>query len=160
MFRQSRRKNGIVKSTAWLRVGALKTPEINATFGEWQQLKPNAAAREVRRRIEANLPAEQRKAVVASLLEADALRASFASAGLGAPLRGVPYLLKDLFDVAGLPTFAGSSFLPEVRPSAGRDSALVRELASAGSVMAGKANHFEFAWGLTGENAHYVVNAD
>jgi len=79
----------------------------------------------------------------------------FAAAPPGSPLRGVPYLLKDLFDVAGLPTFAGSSFLPEVRPHPGPDSAIARDLGAAGAVMAGKTQLFEFAWGLTGENAHY-----
>ena len=57
--------------------------------------------------------------------------------------------------MTGLPTFAGSSFLPEVRPAAGQDSQIVRELKAAGAVLAGKSQLFEFAWGLTGENAHY-----
>ena len=64
-------------------------------------------------------------------------------------------MLKDLFDVEGLPTFAGSSFLPEVRPSPAADSQIVRDLRAAGAVLAGKTHLFEFAWGLTGENAHY-----
>jgi aspartyl-tRNA(Asn)/glutamyl-tRNA(Gln) amidotransferase subunit A len=125
------------------------------TFGEWQQLAPEAAAREIRRRAEAHLPAAQRKAAIAVLPDEAALAAAFAAARPGSPLRGVPYLLKDLFDVAGLPTFAGSSFLPEVRPNPGRDSTIARDLAAAGAVMAGKTQLFEFAWGLTGENAHY-----
>lgn len=125
------------------------------TFGEWQQLSPEAAAREVRRRAEAHLSAAQRKAAIAVLLDEPALAAAFASVPPGSPLRGVPYLLKDVFDVAGLPTFAGSSFLPEVRPVPGRSSTIVRDLGAAGAVMAGKTHTFEFAWGLTGENAHY-----
>ncbi len=125
------------------------------TFGEWQQLAPEAAAREIRRRAESHLPAGQRKAVIAVLPDEAALAASFAAAPSGSPLRGVPYFLKDLFDVAGLPTFAGSSFLPEVRPAPAGNSAIVRDLGAAGAVMAGKTQLFEFAWGLTGENAHY-----
>jgi len=125
------------------------------TFGDWQQLTPEAAAREVRRRAEAHFSAPQRKAAIAALLDEKALAAAFAGAPPGSPLRGVPYLLKDLFDVAGLPTFAGSSFLPEVRPAPGRDCAIARDLGAAGAVMAGKTQLFEFAWGLTGENAHY-----
>jgi amidase/aspartyl-tRNA(Asn)/glutamyl-tRNA(Gln) amidotransferase subunit A len=125
------------------------------TFGEWQQLAPVEAAREVRRRAEANLTAGQRRAAVAVLLDEPALAAGFASAPAGGPLRGVPYLLKDLFDVAGLPTLAGSSFLGEVRPTPAQDSQCVRELRAAGAVLAGKTQLFEFAWGLTGENAHY-----
>jgi aspartyl-tRNA(Asn)/glutamyl-tRNA(Gln) amidotransferase subunit A len=125
------------------------------TFGEWQQLAPEAAAREIRRRAEAHLPGAQRKAAIAVLPDEAKLAAAFAAAPPGSPLRGVPYFLKDLFDVAGLPTFAGSSFLSEVRPSPGRDSTIVRDLGAAGAVMAGKTQLFEFAWGLTGENAHY-----
>jgi amidase/aspartyl-tRNA(Asn)/glutamyl-tRNA(Gln) amidotransferase subunit A len=124
-------------------------------LGDWQEFSPEAAAREVRRRAEARLSAPQQKAVIAALLDEAALAASFAAAPPGSPLRGVPYLLKDLFDVPGLPTFAGSSFLPEVRANPGRASAIVRELGAAGAVMAGKTQLFEFAWGLTGENAHY-----
>jgi aspartyl-tRNA(Asn)/glutamyl-tRNA(Gln) amidotransferase subunit A len=125
------------------------------TFGEWQQLAPEAAAREVRRRAEAHLSAGQRRAVVAALFDEAALAAGFAAAPKGSPLRGVPYLLKDLFDVAGLPTRAGSSFLPEVRPNPGQESRIVRDLRESGAVLAGKTHLFEFAWGLTGENAHY-----
>lgn len=125
------------------------------TFGEWQQLAPEAAAREIRRRIESYLPPPQRRAALAFLPDESSLAAAFAAPSPGSPLRGVPYFLKDLFDVAGLPTFAGSSFLPEVRPSPAGDSAIVRALGAAGAVMAGKTHLFEFAWGLTGENAHY-----
>jgi aspartyl-tRNA(Asn)/glutamyl-tRNA(Gln) amidotransferase subunit A len=125
------------------------------TFSEWQQLPPEAAAREVRRRVEDHLGAVQRRAVVAALVDEAALAAAFASAPPGAPLRGVPYFLKDLFDVAGMPTFAGSTFLPEARPAPERDSEIVRDLRAAGAVLAGKTQLFEFAWGLTGENAHY-----
>lgn len=54
-----------------------------------------------------------------------------------------------------MPTLAGSSFLSEVRAKPERDSNIVRALAAAGAVMAGKTHLFEFAWGLTGENAHF-----
>ncbi|HTU01668.1 MAG TPA: amidase family protein, partial [Candidatus Sulfotelmatobacter sp.] len=110
---------------------------------------------ELRRRAEAYLTAAQRRAAVAVLLGEPTLAAGFASAPPGSQLRGVPYLIKDLFDVAGLPTFAGSSFLPEARPTPAVDSQMVRELRAAGAVLAGKTHLFEFAWGLTGENAHY-----
>jgi aspartyl-tRNA(Asn)/glutamyl-tRNA(Gln) amidotransferase subunit A len=124
-------------------------------FGDWQHLRPETAARGVRQRAEAHLEGAQRKAALAVLLDEPALTAAFAATPPGSPLRGVPYLVKDLFDVAGMPTFAGSSFLPEVRPSPGRDSRIVRDMGAVGGVMAGKTQLFEFAWGLTGENAHY-----
>jgi amidase/aspartyl-tRNA(Asn)/glutamyl-tRNA(Gln) amidotransferase subunit A len=125
------------------------------TFGEWKQLAPEAAAHEVHRRINACLNSEQRRAVLASVVDEADLAASFAAAPVGSPLRGVPFLLKDLFDVRGMRTFAGSSFLPEVRPAPANESTIVSELRRAGAVLAGKTQLFEFAWGLTGENAHY-----
>ncbi|HZZ19959.1 MAG TPA: amidase family protein [Opitutaceae bacterium] len=125
------------------------------TFGDWQQLTPKAAAREIRRRAEVFVSPEQARAIIAFLPTEEALDSSFSAAPPGSPLRGVPYLLKDMFDVAGIATFGGSSFLPEVRPTPDTDSRIVRELAASGAVFAGKSQTFEFAWGLTGENAHY-----
>jgi aspartyl-tRNA(Asn)/glutamyl-tRNA(Gln) amidotransferase subunit A len=122
------------------------------TFAEWQQLAPEAAAREVGRRAALLSPAQQR-AVIGALIPEPALAAAFAASS--GPLRGVPFLAKDLFDVAEMPTFAGSTFLPEVRKTPAVSSKLIRDLSAAGAVMAGKAQTFEFAWGLTGENAHY-----
>jgi len=124
------------------------------TFEQWRQLPPGGAAAEVLRRADSRLGAAQRRAAIAVLADAGALEAAFAAAPPG-PLRGVPYLAKDLFDAPGMPTFAGSSFLPEVRPVPQRPSAIIGALGAAGAVLAGKTHMFEFAWGLTGENAHY-----
>lgn len=81
----------------------------------------------------------------------DELTVALERATLDAPLHGVPYLLKDLFDVAGLPTRAGSPFLADVRPVS-KDATLVRRLRERGAVLAGKTHLVEFAAGLTGEN--------
>ena len=124
------------------------------TFGEWQQLGPEAAAREVLRRVDVLLPPSQRRSAIAALRSLEDLEAAFGSSPKAGPLHGIPYLLKDLFDVQGMPTLAGSSFLAEVRPVPREDSRIVRDLSAAGAVLAGKAHLFEFAWGLTGENAH------
>lgn len=124
-------------------------------FGEWQQLSPESAARELLGRAEARLSAPQRRAALAGLLDESALAAGFAAAPAGSPLRGVPYFIKDLFDVAGFPTNAGSAFLSEVRAKPAGDSVIVSDLRAEGAVMAGKTQLFEFAWGLTGENAHF-----
>lgn len=70
------------------------------------------------------------------------------------PLAGVPYAAKNLFDIAGLTTIAGSRLLAE-RPPADADSALVARLHEAGAVMTGALNMDEFAYGFTTENAHY-----
>ena len=125
------------------------------TFRDWQSLSPAAAARELLRRAHTLLPPAQRRAVIAQLPTESELITRFESAPASSPLSGVPFLLKDLFDLAGTPTFAGSTFLPEVRPTPTHDSALVTALDSAGAVLGGKTHLHEFAYGITGENPHY-----
>ncbi|MBV9077589.1 MAG: AtzE family amidohydrolase, partial [Methylobacteriaceae bacterium] len=75
-----------------------------------------------------------------------------AGAALG-PLAGVPFAVKNLFDVAGLPTRAGSKINRD-RPAAPRDGALVRRLEAAGAILVGALNMGEYAYDFTGENAH------
>ena len=71
------------------------------------------------------------------------------------PLHGVPYLLKDLFDLAGVPTKAGSTFLDRSDPLTRATAPIVQRLRELGAVLAGKTHLVEFASGLTGENPHY-----
>ena len=71
------------------------------------------------------------------------------------PLHDIPYLLKDLFDLAGVPTRAGSTFLDKIRPTPTHDSRIASALARLGAVCAGKTHLVEFASGLTGENPHF-----
>jgi amidase/aspartyl-tRNA(Asn)/glutamyl-tRNA(Gln) amidotransferase subunit A len=125
------------------------------TFRDWQQLSPAAAAREVQRRIQAALPPAQQRAAIAAVAAERDLAPAFTAASRLGPLGGVPYFLKDLYPVAGQPMFAGSTFLPEVRPVPARDSALVAALQAAGAVLAGRTQLHEFAYGITGENPHY-----
>ena len=128
------------------------------TFSEWQQLTPVEAAREVRARVEA-LPTTQQRAMFALVDSEAQLTASFTRKEVarisGRPLGGVPYVVKDLFDVDGTPTLAGSTFLGEVRARPAADGALVATLRQAGAVLAGKTHLHEFAYGITGENPHY-----
>lgn len=70
------------------------------------------------------------------------------------PLHGVPIVYKDLFDMAGTRTTAGSKLL-EGSPPKDRDSAVVRSLEVAGAVPLGKTNMDEFAAGGRGKNAFY-----
>jgi aspartyl-tRNA(Asn)/glutamyl-tRNA(Gln) amidotransferase subunit A len=125
------------------------------TFRDWQQLSPSDAAREVRSRVQSRLSPAQQRAVIATLGTEEALERGFANAKRETPLGGIPYFTKDLFDVAGLPTFAGSTFLPEIRPTPKADSAFTRRLSETGAVLAGKTHMHEFAYGITGENPHY-----
>ncbi len=68
-------------------------------------------------------------------------------------LAGVPFAVKNLFDVAGLPTRAGSAINRERTPAA-RDAVLVTRLERAGAVLVGALNMGEYAYDFTGENRH------
>lgn len=125
------------------------------TFRDWQQLSPTAAAREVHHRVKTRLSPAQQRAVLAFLRPEEELATLLEAAPRSGALAGIPYFTKDLFDVAGLPTLAGSTFLSEVRPIPKNDGALTRSLAAAGAVLAGKTHLHEFAYGVTGENPHY-----
>jgi aspartyl-tRNA(Asn)/glutamyl-tRNA(Gln) amidotransferase subunit A len=153
------------------------------TFADWQTLAPEAAARLVHERAAALPPAQQR-AALAWLAPEPRLAAELSGRGTGilpagsssaplagsdsdsslpaprSPLKGIPFAAKDLFDAAGLPTFAGSNFLPEVRHAASAglapaDGAFIRDVHAAGAALAAKAHMHEFAYGITGENPHY-----
>jgi len=69
------------------------------------------------------------------------------------PLAGVPFAVKNLFDIAGLPTIAGSKINREKEP-APRDAAVIERLEHAGAVLVGALNMGEYAYDFTGENIH------
>jgi len=69
------------------------------------------------------------------------------------PLAGVPFAVKNLFDVAGLATRAGSKINRGLPPSL-RDSPLIERLEAAGAVLVGALNMGEYAYDFTGENIH------
>jgi AtzE family amidohydrolase len=69
------------------------------------------------------------------------------------PLAGVPFAVKNLFDVAGLPTLAGSKINRDL-PPAPRDAALIERLEAAGAILIGALNMGEYAYDFTGENIH------
>jgi len=75
-------------------------------------------------------------------------------AGLG-PLDGVIVSIKDLFDVAGEPTRAGSKILAEEAAPAVADAAIVQRLRRAGAVIVAKTNMTEFAFSGIGANPHF-----
>jgi AtzE family amidohydrolase len=66
----------------------------------------------------------------------------------------IPYAVKNLFDVAGVTTIAGSKVYANA-PTAVHDSYLVERLSSTGGMLAGCLNMDEFAYGFTTENTHY-----
>ncbi len=69
------------------------------------------------------------------------------------PLRGIPFAVKDLYDVKGLPTSAGCRLLEHT--VAAEDAAVVRRLLDAGMVLVGKTNTVQFAYGGAGINHHH-----
>lgn len=86
----------------------------------------------------------------------DAARACDADAARGVwrgPLHGIPMSVKDLIDVEGMPTTAGSRVLPLV--PAARDAEAVARLRGAGAVILGKTNLHEFAFGTTSEDSAF-----
>lgn len=90
-------------------------------------------------------------------------RALAAAAGIDAivaagrdpgPLAGVPYVVKDLFDIEGLATTAGSALLADA-PPATTDAEAIRRLHAAGAILVGTANMDEFAYGFATINARH-----
>ncbi|MBP32914.1 AtzE family amidohydrolase [Methylobacterium sp.] len=88
-----------------------------------------------------------------ALARADAQDAALSGGAKPGPLTGVPFAVKNLIDIAGLPTRAGSKINRE-RPPAERDGALVRRLEAAGAILVGALNMGEYAYDFTGENVH------
>ena len=69
------------------------------------------------------------------------------------PVEGLPVSVKDLFDVAGQVTRAGSALLADAAP-AEQDAAAVARLRAAGAIIVGRTNMVEFAFGGVGLNPH------
>jgi aspartyl-tRNA(Asn)/glutamyl-tRNA(Gln) amidotransferase subunit A len=76
------------------------------------------------------------------------------------PLDGVTVSIKDLFDVAGEPTRAGSKILAEEAGPAAADALVVRRLRAGGAVIVAKTNMTEFALGAIGANPHFGTPAN
>jgi len=69
------------------------------------------------------------------------------------PLAGVPFAVKNLFDIEDVVTRAGSK-INRANPPASRDAALVERLEAAGAICVGALNMGEYAYDFTGENVH------
>ena len=81
------------------------------------------------------------------------------SGGSHHPLLGIPFSSKDLIDVAGVPTTAGSRAFSDNVAQA--DAFIIEKMKGAGAISLGKNNLHGFAYGATGENQTYgtAVNA-
>jgi len=84
---------------------------------------------------------------------ADAVDALAHGGGNPGPLAGVPFAAKNLYDIAGLATRAGSA-INRTNPPARVDATLIARLEAAGAILIGACNMDEYAYGFVGENAH------
>ena len=85
--------------------------------------------------------------------KARAVDAAIAAGKKVGPLAGVPFAVKNLFDVKGLATRAGSKINRDLAPSP-RDATLIERMEAAGAVLVGALNMGEYAYDFTGENVH------
>jgi len=85
--------------------------------------------------------------------KARAIDADIAAGKKVGPLAGVPFAVKNLFDVAGVVTRAGSKINRDLAP-ARRDATLIERMEAAGAVLVGALNMGEYAYDFTGENIH------
>ncbi|KVW88659.1 amidase [Burkholderia cepacia] len=93
-------------------------------------------------------------AAIPQAMSSDALR----RCAVAGPLSGIPISVKDLFDVQGEVTRAGSRILPE--EPALRDAIVIGRLRAAGAVFVGRTNMTEFAYSGLGINPHYGTPAN
>jgi 1-carboxybiuret hydrolase len=84
---------------------------------------------------------------------AAAIDAAVAAGKSPGPLAGVPFAVKNLIDIQGLPTLAGSKINRDY-PAAKADAPLVQRLEAAGAILVGGLNMGEYAYDFTGENVH------
>jgi len=112
--------------------------------------------------LEASIAAAQspacERAFVSTHFE-DARRAAADPAAGSKPLAGLAVSVKDLFDVAGQVTAAGSRVLADA-PSATQDSPAVARLRAAGAAVIGRTNMTEFAFSGVGTNPHHGTPAN
>ena len=94
------------------------------------------------------------KTVKRARAEAGAIDARRARGEVLPPLAGLPYAVKNLFDIEGVKTLAGSKINRDL-PAAHADAVLVQRLRDAGAVLVGALNMDEYAYGFTTENTHY-----
>lgn len=85
--------------------------------------------------------------------KARAVDAEIAAGKKVGPLAGVPFAVKNLFDVQGLSTRAGSKINRDLEPSP-RDATLIERMEASGAVLVGALNMGEYAYDFTGENVH------
>ncbi|NEO31396.1 MAG: AtzE family amidohydrolase [Symploca sp. SIO3C6] len=89
-----------------------------------------------------------------AIAEAEGIDQAIAQGENPGTLAGVPFAVKNLFDIAGLTTLAGSKINAD-NPPATKDATAVAKLKQAGAVLVGALNMDEYAYGFVTENSHY-----
>lgn len=90
----------------------------------------------------------------AALADAARIDSEIAQGNNPGVLAGVPFAVKNLFDITGLTTLAGSKINAE-NPPATQDATAIAKLKQAGAVLVGALNMDEYAYGFVTENSHY-----
>ena len=118
------------------------------------EISPVALVRSCLDRIEARRELNAFITVLAdsALAAAAQAEADIAAGRYRGPLHGIPVSIKDIIDVAGVPTTSASR-VPAILPS--KDAPVVRRLREAGAVIIGKTNLHEFAFGTTSEDSAF-----
>ena len=89
-----------------------------------------------------------------ALAQAEAVDRAIANGVNPGPLAGVPFAVKNLFDIEGVTTLAGSVINAE-KPPATQDATAIAALKQAGAILVGALNMDEYAYGFSTENTHY-----
>lgn len=93
-----------------------------------------------------------------ALADAQAAEAAISAGAYRGPLHGIPVAVKDLLDLVGTPTTAGSKILADYYPS--QDATSVAQLRAAGAIIIGKTRMSEFAYSPGSNNGHYGPTAN
>ena len=140
----------LLQQDAWAMAGAVRSGTVSAAALVHASLDRIAATDE---RVNAFTDVVRARALRRAAQVDASLASAHAARTRELPLLGVPFAVKNLFDVAGLATLAGSKIERESAP-ARSDALLVRRLESAGAVLVGALNMDEYAYGFTTENSH------
>ena len=133
---------GVVDTAAAVRAGRLNAVEVTQAALDRIEARNGA--------INAFTAVTAERALAAAAAVDTALR----SGRNPGPLAGVPFAVKNLFDVKGIVRLAGSR-IDAARPPAARDATLVARLESAGAILIGALNMDEYAFGFSTQNSHY-----
>lgn len=137
----------------------LSMSEVGQSFSEWQmraQEDPGHLADHFLGKLDL-LPPESQRAFIASHPDRDTMirEIKAACADPEVPLAGVPYMLQDMFDVAGLPTRCGAPFQDPFEPPLEDASLLYQKLKSIGAALIAKTVPSEFGIDMRGRNPSF-----